>query len=357
MRSLQKLNKNGNRLFRRLKKFLKHILYFLVFYSGLLHILVILFKNIKRNHSAIILFYHRFSFGKKEDKLLPSLDIGEFKKQLLYLKKFYNFISMDELAKIFKNRRKFTRPSIVVTIDDGYLDNYRLAYPFLHQYRIPATIYLTAGLIGTGLGLWVDEIEYALIHARVQSFCFRELFEDEVFDISTLQGKKRSEKMLYSTMLQLGNSQRQYLIQRLFEILDVDKSAIKDGQRVMLDWEEVIEMSKNGIYFGAHTLSHPFLPGMPLDEAKNEIKKSKEIVENWIGKPVKHFAIPNGRPEDFTNELRVFCEEIGFDTIVTTESGIVDSNFDTFSLKRVIPPPPLYYFACEIAKYFFFTKN
>jgi len=308
------------------------------------------------NHRAVILFYHRFKEGGRVERLLPSLDIKGFKKQVTHLKRLYKFISMDELTDSIKNGKAFELPCVALTIDDGYLDNYLLAYPILRQHGIPCLIYLTAGLIGSKNGLWIDDVELGLMHARVKSFYFKELLEDDVIDISTIQAKKKVEKILFSKMLKFENTEREDLIQKLFDILDVDRLVIESRERKMLNWEEIREMLENGVSFGAHTLSHPYLPAMPLEVAKHEIEKSKEIVEKRLGKPVKHFAIPNGKPEDFTNDLREFCEEIGFDTIVTTESGVVDSTSNRFSLKRVLPPPPLYYFACEIAKYLFFSK-
>lgn len=339
------------------KRGCKHILYFLLFYSGLLHLLVRFLKATKRKHGAIILFYHRFCQRSKDNKLLPCLDIREFRKQVLHLKRLYKLISMDDLDRSIIEGGFFPVPSIAVTIDDGYLDNYVLAYPILRQRGIPALIYLTVGFIGTKNGLWVDDLELALMQAKVQSFRFEELFGDALLDISTYGGKKKAEEMLFTRMLKLGNPVRENLIRKLFDILNVDGSVIENRPRVMLNWEEIVEMSGNEISFGAHTLSHPYLPAAPLEVAKHEIEKSKEIVEKRLGKPAKHFAIPNGRPEDFTGELREFCEEIGFDTIVTTEPGFVDSASNRLSLKRILPSPPLYYFACEIAKYLFFSKT
>jgi peptidoglycan/xylan/chitin deacetylase (PgdA/CDA1 family) len=125
----------------------------------------------------------------------------------------------------------------------------------------------------------------------------------------------------------------------------------------MLNWSEVAEMSRNGVSFGAHTLSHPFLPALPLDQAKDEILASKQIIEAHLRTQVKHFAIPNGQPADFNKTLTNFCREIGFHTIVTTVAGVVDQKADLLSLRRVCPPPPLYYFACELFKYFFLAHR
>jgi peptidoglycan/xylan/chitin deacetylase (PgdA/CDA1 family) len=271
-------------------------------------------------------------------------------KQMHHIKKWYDVITIDELSKRLVRKERFHKPSVIITIDDGYLNNYTIAYPILKELNLPAIIYLTAGCIGTNKGLWIDDIEYALIHAKVNTFSFEELFGEKVFDISTLAGKKETEKILYSTIHRLENLKRAALIKKLFENLHVDISELEIKPRIMLNWDEIIEMSRNGISFGGHTLTHPCLPALQLEDAKHEIKHSKEIVEGWLKQPVKHFAIPNGQKEDFTDELRDYCQEIGFETIATTETGIVALYSDQLSLQRIIPPPPLHYFACELAR-------
>jgi peptidoglycan/xylan/chitin deacetylase (PgdA/CDA1 family) len=277
-------------------------------------------------------------------------------KQMHHIKKWYDVITIDELSKRLVRKERFHKPSVIITIDDGYLNNYTIAYPILKELNLPAIIYLTAGCIGTNKGLWIDDIEYALIHAKVNTFSFEELFGEKVFDISTLAGKKETEKILYSTIHRLENLKRAALIKKLFENLHVDISELEIKPRIMLNWDEIIEMSRNGISFGAHTLTHPCLPALQLEDAKHEIKRSKALIEEKVGKTIKHFAVPNGTKKDFTPALKEYCAAIGFDSVVMTESGVVMSHADPYELSRTIPPPPLYYFACEVAKYFF-TKE
>lgn len=92
-----------------------------------------------------ILMYHRF--GCDESTLFVTPE--NFKKQMSYLKnKGYNVISLDELAEGIKNKRKFSRNTVVITIDDGYKDNFIYAYPVLSEYNFPATTFIISNFIG-----------------------------------------------------------------------------------------------------------------------------------------------------------------------------------------------------------------
>ena len=343
-------------MLRKFKHFIKHIIYFVFFYSGFLHICIRLLKRIRKNHSAVILFYHRFGENEQR-KILPYLEIKEFEKQIAHLKRLYRIITINEIAAILKGGASFPEPSVAITIDDGYKDNYYLAFPVIKKYRVPVMIYLTAGFIGTNSGLWVDDIEFALSHAQTDSLCFPELFGNKSFNISNDEGEKEVFKMLFRALLKRNSIDRQNVIKNLFEIVGVDKRLIETRSRMMLNWGEVIEMKKYGVSFGAHTMSHPFLPGIETSLAQYEIRHSKELIEKQTGQAVSHFAVPNGKEDDFADGLKDFCREIGFDTIVLTEPGVLNKTSDRFSLRRVLPPPPLYFFACETARYLFFSHS
>jgi peptidoglycan/xylan/chitin deacetylase (PgdA/CDA1 family) len=339
-----------------IKRGFKHALYILTYYSGLLHLGVRLMKRLKNDSHAVILFYHRFHKETESRGLLPSLSVEDFRKQVRHIKKLYNVMTMDQLADTTRNHRAFQGPSVVLTIDDGYRDNYDLAYPVLRRYGVPATIFLTTGLIGTNRRLWVDEIEYALMTTSKRQLIFRKLLGNTVVDISTTRGKTLAEKMLFQSMLRRDNSERGSLLKELSEILECAVSEKEDRARTMLNWSEVEEMVEGRITFGAHTVTHPFLPVMIREAVETEISESKDKIELHTRKRVRHFAVPNGKREDITQDVLTICREKGFDTVVMTESGIVSSESDCFMLKRVIPPPPTYYFACELARYLLFSQ-
>jgi peptidoglycan/xylan/chitin deacetylase (PgdA/CDA1 family) len=92
-----------------------------------------------------ILMYHRFGYEPGSLFVTPE----NFKQQLDYLKnRGYEVISLDELVQGIKNNRRFKHNTVVITIDDGYLDNYTRAYPILRKYNFPATIFIISDSIG-----------------------------------------------------------------------------------------------------------------------------------------------------------------------------------------------------------------
>ena len=338
------------------KKTFKRALFLIAYYSGALHILIFVLTKLRKQHCAAILFYHRFSRASFDFDQLPHLDIRDFKKHMCHIKRWYRVITMDELADKLTGRKYFVSPSIVLTIDDGYLNNYTLAYPVLKALGLPAVIYLTTGLIGTNKAPWVDSLMDVLSQTKGKELRFPELLGDEMVDISTPKGKRDAEIKLFKVMLKLEDKKRIRALEKLSKILGVNKGSKKNANRKMMNWDEVIEMKGNNISFGAHTVTHPILSKMDSKEAEREIYKSRMEIEERVGRKVKHFAIPNGKNEDFSDELKKYCKEIGMSTVVSTESGVVSNRSDLYFLSRINPSPPLYYFACEIAKYLFFKK-
>lgn len=108
-------------------------------------------------YAVPIFTYHGFNYEKGLMFVRPEI----FEKQMRYLKeKGSNIISLDELVEGIKNKKKFAHNTVVITIDDGYKNNFTSAYPILKKYGFPATIFLITDDIGakSELMAW-DEVK------------------------------------------------------------------------------------------------------------------------------------------------------------------------------------------------------
>jgi methylmalonyl-CoA mutase cobalamin-binding subunit len=93
---------------------------------------------------------------------------------------------------------------------------------------------------------------------------------------------------------------------------------------------------------------------MSSEKAKEEILNSKKVVERDVDMEVKHFSFPNGREEDFSEELKDYCREIGFESICSVVYGPYNaSKKDPFALERVAAIHPVSMMVGELVRLFF----
>jgi len=94
---------------------------------------------------AVILMYHSISPGID---YFMNVEPKEFEQQMKYLADSKRpVISLSELVRRLRNKEPLGS-SLVLTFDDGYRDNYEIAFPILKRHNFPATIFVTTGLIG-----------------------------------------------------------------------------------------------------------------------------------------------------------------------------------------------------------------
>jgi peptidoglycan/xylan/chitin deacetylase (PgdA/CDA1 family) len=107
-----------------------------------------------------------------------------------------------------------------------------------------------------------------------------------------------------------------------------------DGKRSvfkMLTWKQIKEMSKNNIEIGAHTVSHPDLKELSLEEAKSEILNSKIELQNQIKSKVRFFSYPFGSHNKDTIDIVMSS---GFEGAVG-RAGTIGNDAQIFALNRI----------------------
>lgn len=101
--------------------------------------------------------------------------------------------------------------------------------------------------------------------------------------------------------------------------------------RSMLSWTEIREMQRWGVVFGAHTLTHPDLTQLPLDQIAAEVCGSKKIIEDTLGISVSCFAYPYGR---YDRRSRAIARQ-HFACACSDKLGLITAGSDPYALERV----------------------
>lgn len=105
-----------------------------------------------------------------------------------------------------------------------------------------------------------------------------------------------------------------------------------------LTWNEVRELDAAGIEFGSHTVTHPKLKELGPDEIEQELRRSKETIEDKLGTRVASFSYPFAFPEampSFVGKLRDTLSRCEYRVGVSTVIGTATPTDDPFFLRRL----------------------
>jgi len=260
----------------KIKRFIKEFIGFMFRFSG---IQFLLREFIFRNKVTIILYHNP--------------DPLTFRKHIDYLTKHYNLIPLDRVVAGIYNKDWSGIPlkSLVLTIDDGFKDNYNLLEIF-KEYNVYPTIYLCSHIVNTNRSFWFktgfNDIQ------RLKKY-------DNNKRLKVLRGKMRYEP------------RKEY------------------ASRQALNLEELREMLPY-VDFQSHSKFHPVLTTCEDKECLNEIKESKEALEKLLNKQFEHFAYPNG---DYSYREIEFLKKCGYKSARTLDIGWNDVNSNPFKLKAM----------------------
>ena len=114
----------------------------------------------RRSARGVILTYHRIA-GPRRDPLLLDVSEPNFDAQLSVISRTATALPLDEFESLRREGRLPVR-AVAVTFDDGYADNLHAAAPLLARHEIPATMFVTAGMVGSERGFPWDEADAGL---------------------------------------------------------------------------------------------------------------------------------------------------------------------------------------------------
>lgn len=277
-----------------------------------------------------ILTYHRLT--ATDNPFFPGVPVDVFDRQVRFLAQHYQVVDLAELLGHLDSGRPIPQDAVAVTFDDGYRDNYELAFPVLQRYGVSATIFLTTSFVNRDDVLWNDKVSLALKHTRCQELTMSYDGAERSYPLHTLAQRVSTMWELLRLLRRVPHTQRLSMIDELVQRLGVeDFSELWD---TMLTWDHVRHMHQHGISFGAHTVTHPMLSRVSVDEAGHEIRQSKHSIEEALDTRIELFAYPDGGPTAFNDTVKALVEAAGFRAAVTTILGTNDAATDRYELRR-----------------------
>ena len=256
-----------------------------------------------------------------------------FRAQMELLAREFHPISLDDAIKHIRDGDDLPRRSVVITFDDGYSDNYEFAMPLLNRTGVPATFYVTVDCVENKRLPWPSRLRFAFRKTKLSAW-------------NDSQGKswplnspaEREEAFLSSCDLccQLSGKEQENFVALVEGELDVKIPCHQASP--MLSYEQMRSLQRNGHTVGSHTMTHPNMAYLKQDEAVHEFTESKRRLELNLEASIPHFSYPcPALSPHWSARTAEQSRAAGYETAVTTDSGITRTGDNPFSLKRIRP--------------------
>lgn len=289
-----------------------------------------------RAPAAVFLSYHSIRDEPEHGEWIsPGITHSTriFSRHMEIMASQFHPVSIDEVISFLGGSAPLPRYAVVVTFDDGFFDNVEVALPILTRLGIPAVFYLTAGLIGTREAPWYSRLWRAFKITKRNRW--KPHGEGDGLDISNLALRDVALRRAYEQCAPLVGEAQKGAVMDIEQELGMDSGL--PNHPVMMSWDQVKLLARNGYSVGSHTLSHPNLAFVQDGEQlRDELVISKQRIEQCLATPVKHFSYPHPALDPQWNERTVAAtKEAGYSSAVTTTRGPVAAGTSPFVLKRL----------------------
>jgi peptidoglycan/xylan/chitin deacetylase (PgdA/CDA1 family) len=295
-----------------------------------------LFERAFRWSGVLVLNYHRVGDGAGSmfDRGLWSAGADAFGDQVRFCRLHFDIIAPDDLPYALARRRG---RYVLLTFDDGYRDNYEVAFPILRREGVPATFFVTTGFIDSRRLPWWDEIAWMVRTSACEAIALRPWRSEPVrFDDPARENAVRTLLRAYKA---LPAEETEAFLSAIGEASGsgrYDARILTRSCDWWMTWGMLREMKAAGMTIGGHTVSHPVLARASRDVQRREILGCGRRLAEELGEPMRYFSYPVGGSGAFDDHTKACLREAGVRYAFSYYAGYRRfENWDDYDIRRV----------------------
>lgn len=277
---------------------------------------------------------------------IKGLDVNDFKKQIRYLKEHFHIVRMEDIIAVCSGEAdasKLPKKALLLTFDDGYIDNYTYVLPVLEENGLQGSFFIPGKTFSTHQLLDVNKIHYILASVDVNKLVgdiyermdfyrgneFQFASNDELFEKYAVANRFDSKETVFAKRIlqtALPEKLRNLISSELFKKY-VGVSEEQLAYELYMTSDQIRMLKKHGMYIGIHGYDHYWLGNLSKEKMQEDITKALEVMDEYIDRDRWVINYPYG---NFNQEVINFIKDKGACIGLTTEVRVADLSKDSF---------------------------
>ena len=290
---------------------------------------------------TIVMYHYVRDLVETRFKEIRGLNLSLFREQIGYLKRYYEFVTVEDCLEAISGGRELPNNATLLTFDDGYIDHYLNVFPILNDAGIKGCFFPPVCSIREGRVLDVNKIHFILASVNNPEKIKKEAFNmldrlrsegheikpnEELYNKLAIRNEWDLMPLVFIKRLlqkELPQDLRSKIIDRLFKRY-VTKNEIAFARELYMNEEQLRMMVKHGMAIGCHGYEHRWMDTLSNLDQFDEILSSLELLkstgmslDNWL------MCYPYGA---HNKSLRKVCSDLGCGMALTSEVDIAQLN-------------------------------
>lgn len=292
------------------------------------------------NRVTVVMYHYVRDLKNSRYPEIKGCDVRLFKEQIIYIKKHYKPVTVEEVIDAYENKRPLPDKAILLTFDDAYADHFTYAFPVLEHEHIQGVFFPPVKAVTEHTVLDVNKVHFILASTPIEKMpqLLDELrvmveknkdeyglqsFEHYFEQYAEANRFDPKEVIFVKRLLQvaLPEEMRKKMTSELFEkSVGMDESMF--SRELYMTIDQIKCMVDCGMHIGSHGYDHYWLSSLTKDKQEFEIAKSIEFIK-MVGGDVNNWTMgyPYG---DYNDDTIALLKQHGCKMGFTTDVDVAD---------------------------------
>ena len=297
----------------------------------------------------IAMYHYTRDLANSRYPEIKGLDYRLFKEQLDFFAAHFQVVTMEQVLEAAQGGKALPERALLLTFDDGYIDNYVAAFPVLQEHHMQGSFFIPGKTITENVLLDVNKIHFILASAPIESlvravkermdhyrggkFSYPETAElwQQYAVANRFDG---ADTVFVKRMLQtaLPEELRHIIASELFAKY-VGLPEDKFARELYMNYDQIRVMRRAGMFIGCHGYDHYWLANLPQAEMQRDIEKGLDAIGEFIDREAWVMNYPYG---DYSEQVIDYIRSHGCQLGLTTYVRLAKlGEDDRFALPRL----------------------